>query len=75
MDEGLKSMLPKIEENVLRIEYHYDAANNKLYFQTKPCLAEDGTIRVRRVAEYDVAVDKAYTLVSEYKAEAKLPRT
>lgn len=43
----------------------FDPVNNKLYFQTDPFL-RDGKVIVKRLAEYDVEIEKAYNIVEEY---------
>lgn len=45
-----------------------DVANNKLYYQTAP-FVRDGKIVIKRVAEYDIEIEKVYQLVEEYSTD------
>lgn len=42
-----------------------DVVNNKLYYQTSPYV-RDGKVVIKRIAEYDILIEKAYNVVEEY---------
>jgi len=72
VEKQLKDMLPKmstddagVRESLLIIPV-YDVANNKLHYQTEPYLDDDGKIKVKRLATYDVEVYKVHSTVEEY---------
>lgn len=65
--EVLKTKLPKLGENeTIELQAIYDPATNKVYLQTQPYFRGDKII-VKRVAEFEVTVEQAYNLVTEYE--------
>jgi len=65
----IKTYIPEAGEDVLKIKTVIDHANNKIYLQTEPFL-RDGKVIVKRVAEVDFVVEKAYSTVEEYTLPA-----
>jgi len=72
IEKQLKDMLPKIftddagVRESLQIIPIYDVANNKLHYQTEPYLDEDGKIKVKRLATFDVEVHRMHQIIEEY---------
>lgn len=63
-EQKLFDMLESKQNDVYKIEPVVDVANNKLYYQTSPYV-EDGKIKITRVAEYDIEIKRAYSIVEE----------
>ena len=64
----LIDQLPKAGEfdrNYHQVRPIYDVANGKLHYQTEP-FVEDGVIKVKRLASYDVVVEQVHQVVEEY---------
>ncbi len=69
MSDQLKDMLPKageFETNYYVVKPIYDVANNKIHYQSDPFLDEDGVIKVKRLASFDVVVETINQIVTEY---------
>lgn len=66
--------VPKVgdfDSNYHIIKPVYDVANNKLHYQTEPFLDEDGVLKVKRLASYDVKVEPIYQVVEEYNLKSE----
>lgn len=70
-EQKLFDMLESTQDDVGKIEPVIDVVNNKLYYQTSPYV-EDGKIKITRVAEYDIEIKKAYSVVEEYDLTTKI---
>lgn len=74
--QGKKELLdmldgdPTYNKDTHKVEVVFDPVNNKVYWQTRPFL-RNGKIIVKRIAEEDVEVEKAYTVCTIYKTSRK----
>lgn len=70
-EQTLFDMLDDGNVNAHQIKPVVDVVNNKLYYQTAPYI-ENGKVKITRIAEYDIEIKKAYSVIEEYNLTTKL---
>lgn len=59
------------DKDILKVKPVYCPATNKVYLQTDPFI-RDGKIIIKRLAEYDVTIEKSFQTITEYKMKQSI---